>query len=72
MRNDNRRPRRDQSSGNPRRFNDSQRRQHSGPKEMHKTTCADCGKECEVPFKPTGDRPVYCKDCFSKHKPKRF
>ncbi len=30
--------------------------------------CADCHKECEVPFKPTGDRPVYCKDCFSRRK----
>jgi CxxC-x17-CxxC domain-containing protein len=32
----------------------------SGPREMHKATCADCGKETEVPFKPSGDRPVYC------------
>jgi CxxC-x17-CxxC domain-containing protein len=38
------------------------------PREMHKATCADCNKECEVPFKPSGDRPVYCKDCFSKRK----
>ena len=38
------------------------------PREMHKATCADCGKECEVPFKPSGDRPVYCRDCFSKRK----
>ncbi|MDP6685325.1 MAG: hypothetical protein QGI05_00055, partial [Candidatus Omnitrophota bacterium] len=30
--------------------------------------CADCSKECEVPFKPSGDRPVYCKECFSKRK----
>lgn len=30
--------------------------------------CADCHKECEVPFKPSGDRPVYCKDCFSRRK----
>ena len=37
-------------------------------REMHKATCADCGKECEVPFKPDEDRPVYCKDCFQKHK----
>ncbi len=37
-------------------------------REMHKAVCADCKKECEVPFKPSGDRPVYCKDCFSKHK----
>ena len=38
------------------------------PREMHKATCASCKKECEVPFKPSGDRPVYCKDCFSKRK----
>jgi len=31
----------------------------SYPKEMHKATCADCGKECDVPFKPDGSRPVY-------------
>ncbi|MCM8812371.1 MAG: DNA-directed RNA polymerase [Candidatus Omnitrophica bacterium] len=36
------------------------------PREMHKTTCSECKKECEVPFKPSGDRPVFCKDCFSK------
>jgi CxxC-x17-CxxC domain-containing protein len=30
-----------------------------GDKEMHKITCSDCGKEAEVPFKPSGDRPVY-------------
>ena len=39
-----------------------------GPREMHKATCEECKKECEVPFKPSGDRPVYCKDCFSKRK----
>ncbi len=38
------------------------------PREMFKATCGDCKKECEVPFKPSGDRPVYCKDCFSKRK----
>ena len=41
------------------------------PREMHKTICADCKQECEVPFKPSGDRPVYCKDCFSKRKENR-
>ena len=39
-----------------------------GPREMHKATCADCGAECEVPFKPTDGRPVYCKDCYQKHR----
>ena len=33
-----------------------------------KAICAECNTECEVPFRPTGDRPVYCKDCFSKRK----
>lgn len=31
---------------------------------MHQTICSNCGKECEVPFKPTGSKPVYCRDCF--------
>ena len=39
-----------------------------GSREMHKATCAECNKECEVPFKPSGDRPVYCKECFSKRR----
>ncbi|MBI2933353.1 MAG: zinc-binding protein, partial [Planctomycetes bacterium] len=30
--------------------------------------CADCGKEAPVPFKPRGDKPVYCSDCFSKRR----
>lgn len=32
--------------------------------EMHKTVCSDCGNSCEVPFRPTGDKPVFCSDCF--------
>ena len=39
-----------------------------GPREMHKAICADCKKECEVPFKPSGERPVFCRDCFSKRR----
>ncbi len=35
---------------------------------LHKAICADCNKECEVPFAPSGGRPVYCKVCFSKRK----
>lgn len=42
-----------------------------GNREMHKATCADCGNECEVPFKPTEGRPVYCRDCFRKQRDKR-
>jgi CxxC-x17-CxxC domain-containing protein len=41
-------------------------------REMHKVTCAKCNKETEVPFKPDGSRPVYCRECFQKNKPKRY
>ncbi|MDD3398975.1 MAG: hypothetical protein PHW93_05195 [Candidatus Methanomethylophilaceae archaeon] len=41
------------------------------PREMTKTVCSDCGVECEVPFKPTEGRPVYCRDCYRKHAPPR-
>lgn len=34
------------------------------PRQMFKATCAECGNECEVPFKPSGDRPVLCSLCF--------
>lgn len=37
-------------------------------REMHPAVCAGCGAETEVPFKPSGDRPVYCFDCFSKNR----
>ncbi|MFH1290465.1 MAG: CxxC-x17-CxxC domain-containing protein [Nanoarchaeota archaeon] len=40
----------------------------SGPREMHKAVCDECKKECEVPFKPTEGKPVYCKECYAKHK----
>jgi CxxC-x17-CxxC domain-containing protein len=36
-------------------------------REMHPATCAECGKETQVPFRPSGDRPVYCSDCFSRN-----
>ncbi|MFH1448720.1 MAG: CxxC-x17-CxxC domain-containing protein [Candidatus Micrarchaeota archaeon] len=39
-----------------------------GPREMHNATCSDCGQECQVPFKPTEGKPVYCRDCYQKHK----
>ncbi len=37
--------------------------------EMHQATCARCGKMCEVPFRPNGKKPVFCKDCFKSSKP---
>lgn len=40
-------------------------------REMHKTICTECGKECEVPFEPTEGKPVFCKDCYMAKRPKR-
>lgn len=38
------------------------------PREFTETKCAECGGPARVPFKPRGDRPVYCSDCFSKRR----
>ncbi len=38
----------------------------SGPRQMFTATCAECGKEAQVPFEPRGDKPVYCSDCYRK------
>lgn len=39
-----------------------------GPAMMHEAVCAECGKNCEVPFRPSGDKPVYCSDCFGSRR----
>jgi CxxC-x17-CxxC domain-containing protein len=39
-----------------------------GPRQMYPATCGRCGKQTEVPFQPRGDKPVYCRDCFTKSK----
>ena len=39
---------------------------YGSQRQMHAVTCADCGKETEVPFMPRGDKPVYCSDCYRK------
>lgn len=35
-----------------------------GPVTMHKAVCDECKKPCEVPFRPTAGKPVYCNNCF--------
>ncbi|HDN83858.1 MAG TPA: DNA-directed RNA polymerase [Candidatus Altiarchaeales archaeon] len=37
-------------------------------REMYKIICSECGAEAEVPFKPDGRRPVYCRECYMKRK----
>ena len=43
-------------------------RRGSFKREMHKATCADCGKETMVPFKPDPSKPVYCRECYAKRR----
>ena len=42
------------------------KKRHERP--LYQAVCAECRKECEVPFKPSGERPVFCKECFAKRK----
>lgn len=34
--------------------------------EMHDAVCDQCGKDCQVPFRPTMGKPIFCSDCFEK------
>ena len=38
------------------------------PRQMYEATCAECGRAAQVPFQPTGARPVYCSDCFQNRR----
>lgn len=54
----------------------SKRRSKDSEKSsMHQATCDNCGKECEVPFKPTSGKPIFCSNCFEKNQnedPRKF
>jgi CxxC-x17-CxxC domain-containing protein len=50
-----------------RQFGNNRDRDRERP-QMHEAICSDCGKRCEVPFRPSGDKPVYCSQCFSAHR----
>lgn len=39
-------------------------RDSRGPSETFKTSCSKCHAACEVPFRPNGKKPVFCKNCF--------
>jgi CxxC-x17-CxxC domain-containing protein len=34
--------------------------------EEHEAICDKCGQQCVVPFRPTGNKPIYCSNCFRK------
>ena len=42
-------------------------RTSKGPMELFDAICDKCGAQCELPFKPRGGKPVYCRDCFRKN-----
>jgi CxxC-x17-CxxC domain-containing protein len=50
------------------RRNQRMRRRGGQEIEMHEVVCAECGRTTQVPFKPTGVRPVYCRECFEAKK----
>jgi CxxC-x17-CxxC domain-containing protein len=33
-------------------------------KKLYDATCDNCGNACQVPFRPSGGKPVYCRDCY--------
>ncbi|MBI2005234.1 MAG: DNA-directed RNA polymerase [Candidatus Aenigmarchaeota archaeon] len=39
-----------------------------GPRKTFPITCSDCGQQGEVPFEPSEGKPVYCRDCYPKHR----
>jgi CxxC-x17-CxxC domain-containing protein len=44
------------------------------PREMHKGNwnCSECGAEItELPFEPSPERPIYCRECWSKKRHER-
>ncbi|MCX6004198.1 MAG: zinc-ribbon domain containing protein [Chloroflexi bacterium] len=49
----------------------SRGRNSGQPRQMYHATCARCGSDCEVPFEPRQERPVYCSNCYAETKPTR-
>lgn len=43
-------------------------RNDNGSSDLFSATCSECGKKCDVPFKPSPDKPVYCSACFGMRK----
>ena len=66
---DSRHSRNDRDSRHSRNDRDSRYSRDDRRGESATVTCADCGTECQVPFVPRTDRPVYCSDCFRQNKP---
>lgn len=61
----------DDDSSNSSSGGDNRQGGFSDNREKHTAVCSECGQECEVPFKPTEGRPIYCNECFKKHRKPR-
>lgn len=44
------------------------RSNYTSARQMYSATCAECGRDTQVPFEPRQGRPVYCSDCYRKVK----
>lgn len=50
-------------------------RDFGGDREMFDAECANCHTKTQVPFRPNGQKPVFCRDCFKPEgagAPQRF
>jgi len=56
--------------GGDKKYDSAQRSENrgGGGSELFSATCSECGKKCDVPFKPSQDKPVYCSACFGMKK----
>jgi len=43
-------------------------RSYGAPRQMTQVKCSDCGADTQVPFVPTSGKPVYCRECYQKHR----
>jgi CxxC-x17-CxxC domain-containing protein len=52
----------------PKRCPDCRNAKKDARRTETEVTCAGCGQQTTVPFVPSGDKPVYCRDCFDKQR----
>jgi CxxC-x17-CxxC domain-containing protein len=52
--------------GGGRKFEGRGEERRDGPKQLFDATCGECNQDCQVPFRPSGSSPVFCRDCFKK------
>lgn len=53
-------------SDRPKTFGTKESRSGNGFK-LHEAICDKCGQKCDLPFEPTGNKPIYCRSCFREN-----